>query len=238
MHLGTFQKKIRTLGIVIFLFFVLGATILLGKEASSRLARASTCQANSVKSTQVAANNAVIIWETTDTTQGRVEYGTNSTSLSLSVPELNSGKTHSVPLTLLTPNTVYYYLLVFGKPGVMPGSTEEVRCDSSGQVCTSNCVPWSFTTSTATPQSQIEKAIPTTALIPTKETTPTVSLHLSPSPEATTASGLSAFCQQVELNLGASSKDATSWATLKKYDVDGNGVINGLDVIKCQKSGK
>jgi hypothetical protein len=50
-------------------------------------------------------------------------------------------------------------------------------------------------------------------------------------------SGLSAFCSIVKNNVGKNSKDP-NWNNVKKYDVDGNGVINGLDIFKCQKEGK
>jgi len=57
-----------------------------------------------------------------------------------------------------------------------------------------------------------------------------------PSPAPT--SSLTLFCKAVQANIGKNSSVAAEWASIKTYDIDGNGIINGLDVVKCQKSGK
>lgn len=234
MQLASFQKTAKVIGLVVLLVIVLGGVIVLGQGASSYLAKASSCQAQKVSATNVSENSAVITWQTEDISQGRVEYGTNATNLTFSAPEATSGKDHNVRLTLLTPNTVYYYLVTIGNN----------KCDSSGQVCTTSCVPWSFTTATAAPQEKIQQPIasptsnisPTTASAsPTLAVTLTKTSTISGSPAPTT--GLSAFCQKVKDNVGANSS-ASNWEQVKQYDIDSNLLINGLDVVKCQQQGK
>lgn len=230
MQLASFQKTTKIVGLVVILIIVLLLIIFVGGGAGSFLSRASSCGVEKVNAAQVTANSAVVSWETADITQGRVEYGTNATNLTFSAPEGSSGKVHNVPLTLLTPNTVYYYLISVGNN----------KCDSSGQKCDTACVPWSFTTASVTPQSQIVAPIstPSATLAPTSGLgTPSATISIATS-AATPTSSLSSFCTQVRLNVGGSSQDASKWASLKIYDVDNNGVINGLDVIKCQKAGK
>lgn len=231
MKLFSFQKKVKSILLIIFILIVLFVTIVLGKQASVFFAKASSCQVKKVNAAQVTGNSAVISWETEEVTQGRVEYGINATNLSFSAPEAASGKIHNVPLTLLTPNTVYYYLINIGNN----------RCDSTGQKCSTSCVPYSFTTAVITPQADLVLPL----------ASPTGSKNDGATPSATSAvqrgfSGLAAsptssltlFCRQVQANIGKNSSDASRWATLKTLDVDNNGIINGLDVFKCQKSGK
>lgn len=224
MNLASFKHSLKIGGIVVVLLLALAVTIIGGNRAANYFAKASSCQAQKVATAQVTANSAVISWETSDVTQGRVEYGTNPASLTFTAPEGTSGKTHNVPLTLLTPNTVYYYLATIG----------DVRCDSSGQKCDSACVPWSFTTSSIPTPQVTPTSVPTVAAVPTLPAGTGEATPSSVSPTST----LSSFCTQVQLNIGKSSQDAATWNSVKQYDIDNNGVVNGLDIIKCQKSGK
>ncbi len=115
-----------------------------------------------------------------------------------------------------------------------------------GQVCTTSCVPWSFTTATAVQQEKIQQpiasptvssatpsaSVTTAAISPTKAATPTLEANV------TQAQELSSFCMLVKANVGANSSDTTAWEKAKKYDIDSNSLINGLDVVKCQQQGK
>lgn len=220
MNLAALKKSSKIIGLGFLVVILLAASLFLGKGAMNIFSRASSCGIDKVSAVQVGANSAVITWESSDVSTGRVEYGTNSTNLNFSAPEGASGKTHNVPLTLLTPNTVYYYLVSVGNN----------KCDSSGQACKADtCVPWSFTTAAVTPQQQIVAPI----LTPTPAT-PSATIVASPS--VTPTSSASSFCAQVKANIGANSKDTANWDLVKQYDVDGNGFINGLDVLKCPKS--
>lgn len=231
MNLASLKKSLKVGGIIAVLLMALTVTIIGGSRAANYFAKASSCQAQKVSHLQVTPNSAVISWETQDVSQGRVEYGTNPASLTFTAPEGTSGKTHNVPLTLLTPNTVYYYLVTIGN----------TRCDSSGQKCDSNCVPWSFTTNSP----QVTPAqVTTLAPLPTsppstssaiKESTPS---SLLPTSSVLPTSSSSNLCTQVQAFIGKSSQDAATWNSVKQYDIDNNGVINGLDVVKCKQKGQ
>jgi len=226
MRLGIFQKNIRYFLLIVLSFVIFGATVFFGKNAADFFAKATSCPVKNVRASDVGANSTSIAWDTDSSTQGRVEYGTNAQALTSTAPESEAASTHSVPLTLLTPNTIYYYLITIG----------EIKCDSTGQKCeTDTCVPYSFTTkplagvSDVTPQATV-----TSGMISGSPTPTPVSATVSVAP----TSSLSLFCKAVQANIGKNEKVTGEWATLKTYDIDGNGIINGLDVIKCQKSGK
>lgn len=226
MQLASFKKYTKIFALIFIVVIILAAVIGLGKGAQTMFSKASSCGGLAKVSTaQISGNSAVINWESSDINQGIVQYGTSSTNLNLPAPEGSPGKTHNVPLTLLTPNTVYYYLITIGN----------TKCDSSGQSCTdATCVPWSFTTAAITPQQQIVAPILTPTSPPAS---PSAAPIVSPS-ASISVSPLSAFCQQVKANLGEGNADATKWTILKQYDLDGNGFLNGMDVLKCQSSGK
>lgn len=225
MNLASFKKSAKIMGLAFLVVILLSATIFLGRGTTTLFSRASSCDVTNVSHAQVSANSSVITWTSNDVNQASVHYGTNASNLNLTAPEGSPGKNHNVPLTLLTPNTVYYYLISVGKN----------KCDSSGQTCSDgNCIPWSFTTAAVTPQPQIVAPI----LSPTPASPSATPATSSGSLSSTGSATLSSFCQQVKVNLGAGSGDATKWAVLKQYDMDGNGFLNGLDVMKCQKSGR
>jgi len=230
-NLGGMKKILKIVGLIFLAVVGLVAAVFLGQGVRNFMAKASACPATNVKTAQVTANSAVISWDTQDVSQGRVEYGINTSNLSFSAPEASAGKAHNVPLTLLTPNTLYYYLVTIGNS----------KCDSSGKACTDNCLPFTFTTSAVNKDQPLITALPTVP--PTRVPSPTLKLG---SPSATIkpmvsgvspTSALSAFCKNVQINLGATSQ-STNWATIKQYDIDGNGRINSIDIIKCQQSGK
>lgn len=227
------------------LIVVLGITVFLGKGASSFLAKASSCSVNkdTVKATQVTANSAVINWETTEETQGKVEYGISSTNLSFPGIEGSSGKTHNVPLTFLTPNTVYYYIIKIGN----------TSCDYTGQVCDTSCIPWSFTTgvSKIAPQNANPSETPRPSVFVSPSKVPQATSTPIPSPTSiplaprfptatqipTPTSTLSPYCQRVQANIGKTTK-SPDWAVVNQYDLNADGVINGADVVKCKQLGK
>ena len=68
-------------------------------------------------------------WTTGKENQGVIEYGTSPTALNFYAPETKSTDTHVVDLTLLSPNTTYYFQIRIG----------DKKYDNAG-------VPWTFTT--------------------------------------------------------------------------------------------
>lgn len=229
MNLASFQKNIKTAGIALLLLVILGVTIVLGRQANLFFAKASSCTVKDVVAGQVTKNNAVIYWVTDDMSQGTVEYGTNATNLTFSSPEGQPGKEHSINLSLLTPNTVYYYLIKIG----------DKRCDASGQTCGISCVPWSFTTAAIVPQTEIVKPIdtPTPYLSPTDAVvaSPTLFATVSAAPKSVsvTPTGALSLCAGIPANMGKTT-GSPDWSSVKQYDVDGNGQINSLDKVKCK----
>src|SRR3990167_4360180 len=110
------------IGIVIFVGLVFGYFSIFGTRAADFEPRdvvVSNIEKNSVKTS----------WTTGVDTQGVVEYGTTPTSLNFFAPEPTKGKTHTLDLTLLSPNTTYYFDIRVG----------EKKYDNGG-------VPWTFTT--------------------------------------------------------------------------------------------
>jgi len=74
-------------------------------------------------------NSAKIVWTTDTDVLSMVEYGTSPNSLTFKAPETEKTKNHSVELTLLSPNTTYYYQI----------SVDSKKFDNGG-------IPWTFTT--------------------------------------------------------------------------------------------
>lgn len=230
----SFKRYSRGAILLGMLLAVITLTILGGKFAVSQFARASSCTSKNVQAVQVGPNRAVISWASDEDTQGRVEYGVDENTFPFSTREGSAGKEHNVPLTLLTPNTVYYYQLVFGTSTA--GGTKEIRCDSTGGICTKNCVPWSFTTAVSQPL-KIESLPTSTPAAEMKITSASTPVAPNSTP-ALTPTGASSSCAEVMLNFGETISNSSKWATIKQYDMDGNGVINGMDVVKCEQSNK
>ena len=93
------------------------------------LTRAVDTAPHSVDITDITENSAHVVWTTDRESQGVVEYGTSPTSLSFFAPEGEKTAKHSVPLTLLSENTSYYFRIKVG----------DSAYDNAG-------VPWTFST--------------------------------------------------------------------------------------------
>lgn len=74
-------------------------------------------------------NTARISWTTGRETQGTVNYGTTLSALNSFAPETAATTSHTVDLSLLSPNTTYYFKIKIG----------DTEFDNGG-------VPWTFTT--------------------------------------------------------------------------------------------
>lgn len=106
-----------TAGVFIFQFF------------QNSFTRASDSAPRAVDIVDSTENSVSIIWTTDRESQAVVEYGTSPTSLTFFAPEGEKTTNHSVPLTLLSENTTYYFRIKVGN----------TIYDNAG-------VPWIFST--------------------------------------------------------------------------------------------
>lgn len=116
------------IGILLSIPLAIGAFFL----TQGAMTRANVAKPVNVKAEQISDTKAVISWTTDQESQAVVEYGTTPTQLNRYAPEILPKTEHSVELTLLTPNTPYYYKIRIG---------EEVF-DNEG-------LAWTFRTKTA-----------------------------------------------------------------------------------------
>lgn len=107
--------------------------------------RAADFEPRDVVVSNIEKNSVRITWATGVDTQGVVEYGTTPTALNFFAPEATKEKTHSLDLTLLSPNTTYYFDIRIG----------DKKNDNGG-------VPWTFTTK------GVESSVSTPTSVPTE----------------------------------------------------------------------
>src|SRR3989339_1055428 len=105
--------------------------------------RAADFEPRDVVVSNIEKNSVRTTWTTGVDSQGVVEYGTTPTSLNFFAPEATKVKTHTIDLTLLSPNTTYYFDIRVG----------DTKYDNGG-------VPWTFTTKSAE-TSVVPTALPT-----------------------------------------------------------------------------
>lgn len=125
---------------------------------STVFTRASDIEPREVVVSEIDANSAKIRWATGIETQGVIEYGTSPTALNFFAPEPSSTKDHQQELTLLSPNTTYYFQIRIG----------DKKYDNGG-------VPWTFTTRTSQQGREIDLSptvAPATPTIPANQPTP------------------------------------------------------------------
>jgi hypothetical protein len=182
------SKLIRILstiiGTVIFIVILVMVFRIIGS-------RASNFQPTNVTITDIMENSAKVTWETGDATLGAIKYGTTQNSLNFYAPETNKDltKNHSVGLTLLSPESTYFFEIQIG---------DKLYTNADGSA-------WSFTTkSKGGGQSTIPTAGPTpTAASTTPTVTPIQTLQISPTPVAGGGSACgSTDCDSIKANLG------------------------------------
>jgi len=110
--------------------------------------RASDTIPRDVVVSETTGNSAKVGWSTDQESQGVIEYGTSPTALNFYAPEASRTKIHTVDLTLLSPNTTYYFQIRIG----------DTKADNGG-------VPWTFSTKTNANSQQT--ATPTSGIMPT-----------------------------------------------------------------------
>jgi len=122
--------------------------------------RAADYEPRDVVVSNIEKNSVRVTWATGVDTQGVVEYGTTPTALNFFAPEASKGKTHSLDLTLLSPNTTYYFDIRVG----------DKKYDNGG-------VPWTFTTKGAEASVAVPTVAPTQMAV--SQPTPVQSLEIS-----------------------------------------------------------
>lgn len=117
--------------LLITLFIATPIILFVFIAAKGFITQATDMRPEEVVATSITKSSATITWTTGKGTQGVVEYGTTPQNLVYFGPETEPKKEHSVPLTLLSPATTYYFRL----------NIDGVTFDNEG-------VPWTFTTKT------------------------------------------------------------------------------------------
>lgn len=160
-------------GIAVFIGLVVGYFTIFGTRAADSEPRdviVSNIEKNSVKAT----------WATGVDSQGVVEYGTTPTALNFFAPEPAKTKIHTIDLTLLSPNTTYYFDIRVG----------DKKYDNGG-------VPWTFTTKGAEVSVSTPTAVPTTVVV-TPSRKPVQTLKISDGTEGCTDTD----CAKIKGKLG------------------------------------
>lgn len=160
------QKKVLKITSIVIGVVIAILLVVMGlKVFSSAFTRASDLEPRDVVVSASAQNSSKISWSTGEETQGVIEYGTTPTSLNFFAPEPAKTKNHSQDLTLLSPNTTYYFQIRIG----------DKKYDNGG-------VPWTFTTK-GTEKSNVTTPIltPTTVVVePTKKPAQVLEVPVTP----------------------------------------------------------
>jgi hypothetical protein len=146
MSLTSAQPKIK-IGVLLFVLVSgFGVAGYFGKDVMLKyFAKASSCPVKDLKITQVGSQSAEITWATDEAIQGRVEYGTNPTTMTQSLPETVPVQSHKLSLGSLTEDQNYHFVVAVGVPGKVAGTTDTIRCDALGEVCKDDaCSPCLF----------------------------------------------------------------------------------------------
>jgi len=120
-----------------FAYFIIFAALLFSAVSAARyaknyLTRAGASEApQNVQIQNISQTTAQISWQTENSSQSTIVYGEQPKNLSLMVFENEAVKNHQVNVSLLNPNTNYYFKIKVG----------DQEFDNAG-------LPWQFTTLT------------------------------------------------------------------------------------------
>ncbi len=162
--------------------------------------RAADLEPRDVVVSNIEKNSARASWATGVDTQGVVEYGTTPTALNFFAPEATKDKVHSLDLTLLSPNTTYYFDIRIG----------DKKYDNGG-------VPWTFSTKNT------EKSVSTPTTVPTKpfdsvqgKPTPVQTLQIPAKDSDVIEKCTETDCTQIKAKLGKGCTIQNYFKCLKK----------------------
>ena len=142
-----FNQKIAKLSSIIIGVVIAVILGIFALNMGGVFTRASDVEPRDVVISDITQNTAKISWTTGIETQGVVEYGTTPTALNFFAPEAARTKNHLIELTLLSPQTTYYFQIRIG----------DKKYDNGG-------VPWTFTTKGTETQPSV---VSPTVIIPT-----------------------------------------------------------------------
>lgn len=172
------------IGIAVFVGLVVGYFAVFGT-------RAADFEPRDVVVSNIEKNSVRASWATGVDTQGVVEYGTTPTALNFFAPEATKTKTHSIDLTLLSPNTTYYFNI----------RVDDKKYDNGG-------VPWTFTTKGAEASVSSPTSVPTQPIDSSLEEVQNETTQGKPTPfqELKIPDGTEACtetdCEQIKAKLG------------------------------------
>ena len=158
--------------------------------------RAVDLEPRDVVVSNIEKNSVRASWATGADTQGVVEYGTTPTALNYFAPEATKGKTHTLDLTLLSPNTTYYFDIRVG----------DKKYDNGG-------VPWTFMTK------GVEASASTPTVVPTKsqdKPTPVQTLQIPAKSSDVIEKCTETDCTQIKAKLGKGCSIRDYFECLKK----------------------
>jgi len=182
--------KIAAIGIGTVLAILL---IYIGFQLFSNVfTRASDMEPRDVVVSDIGQNSVKVSWSTGIETQGVIEYGTTPTALNFFAPESARTKSHQQDLTLLSPNTTYYFQIRIG----------EKKYDNGG-------VPWTFTTRLTSDAGEASPA-PTQPVIPTtsaNQPTPVQSVEVPATSETQGCNETTCAAIKAKLGQGCTTKD-------------------------------
>lgn len=153
-----FHNLFKSVALFVGLSISLGILVIGIISLRSYFTRASSTSADpkNVRATNITDTGSAIVWETEIDTQGLVRYATDPSSFKLGnssgllfSAENSTGKTHEVKLSLLKPNTTYYYEISIGSDIYSQG----------GLVKNDNHLPYSFTTTQQTADTKKEESV-------------------------------------------------------------------------------
>ncbi len=133
------HKKIVIVAVSSVLALALIAGLVLGLDRVRALfgQAAGQQQPQGVRTTNITANSVTVVWQTTTPVIGQIEYGTTPGSFLLRNTGNNQTTNHSLTLSPLLPETIYYFRIRVGD-----------------QVYDNNGAPYSFTTKSLAETSQ------------------------------------------------------------------------------------
>lgn len=166
------------IGVLVFMGFVFLYFNIFGT-------RAADFEPRDVVVSNIGKNSVKVSWATGVDTQGVIEYGTTPTSLNFFAPEATKGKTHTLDLTLLSPNTTYYFDIKVG----------DKKYDNGG-------VPWTFTTKSTEASVSTPTAVPTQPLNAQGKPTPVQSLQIPAKSSDIIEKCTETDCTQIKAKLG------------------------------------